>query len=140
MIGRFAMSPEFSGALHSAYNPGELVGAGQKGRSMQSQMAATADADVANAIRMGEAKVEGAKHIGAGTVAQGQAAGHSSMMGGISSGLGSIVGGLGSMGGGGSGSGFTDLDIGKGLPTDPFGTGLGSFSQIGGGGLGSIYR
>ena len=50
-------------------------------------MAATADADVANAIRMGEAKVAGAKYLGAGTEAQGAAAGHSAMMGGISSGL-----------------------------------------------------
>ena len=95
------MSPEFSGALHSAYNPGELVGAGQKGRSMQSQYAATADADVANAIRMGEAKIAGAEFLGAGTIAQGQAAGHASMMGGLSSGISGLAGGLGSMGGGG---------------------------------------
>ena len=59
--------------------------------------------DVANAIRMGEAKVAGAKYLGAGTEARGDAAGQASMMGGISSGISGIVGGLGSMGGGGIG-------------------------------------
>ena len=78
MATRFAQSPAFANALYSAYNPGQMVNTGLEGRSIQSQQAATADADVANAIRMGEAKVEGAKHIGAGTVAQGQAAGHAS--------------------------------------------------------------
>ena len=101
MATRFAQSPAFANALYSAYNPGQMVNTGLEGRSIQSQQAATADADVANAIRIGEAKVAGAEYIGAGTVAQGQAAGHSAMMGGISSGISGIAGGLGSMGGGG---------------------------------------
>ena len=129
MATRFAQSPAFASALYSAYNPGEMVDTGLKGRSIQSQQAATADADVANAIRMGEAQVKGAKAMGAATVAQGQAAGHSSMMGGISSGLGSIIGGINFGGGGGGafdspgaspGGSAGVAGIGGGSMTNPF--------------------
>ena len=138
MATRFAQSPAFASALYSAYNPGEMVDTGLKGRSIQSQQAATADADVANAIRMGKAQVKGAKAMGAATVAQGQAAGHSSMMGGLSSGLGSIVGGLGSMGnsnpGGYAGSvnspGF-GMDASKQVGIGSYGGSVGGYGTFG---------
>jgi len=137
MIGRFAMSPAFSGALHSAYNPGELVGAGQKGRSLQSQYAAKADADVANSIRLGEARIAHAEAIGEGTMARGDAAGHASMMGGLSSGISSLAGGLGKMnfGGGNPGGNPGSLDTpGFGMDVHTqhkFGAGGGSMSGFG---------
>ena len=130
MASRFAMSPGFSGALHSAYNPGSMIDGAQKGRSLQNQAMATGEAEVANAIRLGDARIAGAEYVGAGTEAQGAAKGHASMMGGLSSGIGSIAGGIGKINFGGN-----NTPTPTPTSTDPFGTGLTSVSQIGGGSM-----
>jgi len=137
MASRFAMSPGFSGALHSAYNPGSMIDGAQKGRSLQNQAMATGEAEVANAIRLGDARIAGAEYVGAGTEAQGAAKGHASMMGGLSSGIGSIAGGIGKMnfGGGNPGGHPGSLDTpGFGMDVHTqhkFGAGGGSMSGFG---------
>lgn len=116
MASRFAMSPGFSGALYSAYNPGSMIDGAQKGRSLQNQAIATTEADEANAIRLGEARVAMAKS-GAGAIeAQGSAQGQMSMMSGLTSGLTGLAGGLASRGGGGAPIGVDRTSPGMGIP------------------------
>ena len=100
MASRFAMSPGFSGALHNAYNPGSMIDGAQKGRSLQSQAIATTEANEANAIRLGDARVAMAKSEAGGIEALGAAKGNIAMMGGLQSGVQGLAGGLGKMGGG----------------------------------------
>ena len=93
------------------------------------QMAATnADAKAAIGEKDAEAMVEAAEYGAAATRAQGAAAGQSAMFGGLSSGISSLAGGFANMGGGNSST-----------STDPFGTGLTSVSQIGGGSMTNPY-
>ena len=102
-----------------------MIDGAQKGRSLQSQAIATTEANEANAIRLGDARIAMAKSGAAGIEAQGSAQGHASMMGGLSSGISSLAGGLGSMGGGFSYAG------GPGSAGTAMGAGGGSVGGIG---------